>query len=280
MIFYFQTYPSDRKFLKYLVTGIWILDTLSLLFVSHSTYTWLVIDYDDPAGLNKVIWSIASEPLCSATIAFIVQTFMAYRIYILKPKLLILSIGIVAASLTAWGVGLAAVRISLTTTVGFSALNRKLHALAIIGGSLGSVLDIIIAITLVTILRAQGVGKLARTGRIVSALTLYLITTNILTSVITASAAITFFSSPKTSVYEAINILVSKAYTNAFLSQLNLRESIRGRGAIITQSANTDVKPVVFNYRPSTTEVVSNFEAALPTPITSLTPDDAFKNYS
>jgi hypothetical protein len=156
MLFYFQTYPSDRIFLKSLVTGIWMLDTLSLILVSHSTYTWLVIDYADPVALNKIIGTIAFEPLCSATLALIVQSFMAYRIYVLKPKLMIVSIAIVVISFVAWGAALAAVVIAETTTGGFAAVNKRIHVPAILGGVLGTALDIFIAITLVILLRSQG----------------------------------------------------------------------------------------------------------------------------
>jgi len=172
----------------------------------------------------------------------------------------------------------------LVTTGGFSALNKKMHVLAILGGVFGSVNDIVIAATLVTILRGQEATKIRRTDRIISTLTIYLITNNMFTSFITASGAIAFFASPKTLVYEAINVIISKAYTNTFLSQLNVRESIRGRGAVVTQSANTvvvkNLKPIVFNHGYSTTEAHSNFEAAASVPITSPASNDAFKNYS
>jgi len=75
-----------------------------------------------------------------------------------------------------------------------------------------------------------------RTDRMISTLTIYLITNNLLTSFITTAGVITFFASPRTLVYEAFNVVISKAYTNTFLSQLNVRESIRGRGAIVTKS--------------------------------------------
>jgi hypothetical protein len=228
-----------------------MLDTLSLILVSHSTYTWLVIDYADPVALNKIIGTIAFEPLCSATLALIVQSFMAYRIYVLKPKLMIVSIAIVVISFVAWGAALAAVVIAETTTGGFAAVNKKIHVPAIVGGVLGTALDIFIAITLVILLRSQGgqgVVKMKRTDRIISTLTVYLITNNLLTSLINASGVIAFFAAPKTLVYEAIDVICSKAYTNTFLSQLNVRESIRGRGAILTQSSNTPVKFVEPNY--------------------------------
>jgi len=271
-LFYFQTYPSDTIFLKSLVTGIWILDTLSLILVAYATYTWLIIDYANPLALNNIIWSIAAEPLCTTNVALSVHLFMAYRIYILKPKLILLSIAIAVVSFVPCGVGLAAVIISLTTPGGFAAVNLRLHALAILAGVFSAVLDGTIAVTLVTLLylHGQGAPKLTRTNRMISTLTIYLVTNNLLTSFLTITGAIVFFASPKTLVYLAINVVISKAYTNTFLSQLNVRESIRGKGAIVTQvgpaSGVKNTKLGGFNYGSSRyrTDDISAFEAADP----------------
>jgi len=210
---------------------------------------------------------------------------MAYRIYVVKPKLMILSIAIVVFSFVAWGAALAAVIIAESTPDGFAAVNKRIHSTAILGGVLGTVLDIVIAITLVILLRSQGsqgVAKMKRTDRIISTLTVYLITNNMLTSLINASGVIAFFVLPKTLVYVAIDVICSKAYTNTFLSQLNIRQSIRGRGAIITQSnaATENTQPLAFReYGSRTTQEPSNFEIAVHIAKSS-TSDDTFQNHS
>jgi len=183
---------------------------------------------------------------------------------------MLLSIAIAVVSFVPWGVGLASVIIGLTTPGGFAAVNLKLRAPAILAGVFSAVLDGVIAATLVTLLYLHGRGapKMKRTDRMISTLTIYLITNNLLTSCFTITGAIVFFASPKTLVYEAINVIVSKAYTNTFLSQLNVRESIRGKGAIATQVGPSvkNTKLDGFNYGPSRyrTEDISAFEAADP----------------
>jgi len=185
------------------------------------------------------------------------------------------------------GEALAAVIIAVTTPGGFAAVNQRIHIQAILGGVLGSVLDIVIAITLVIILRSQGsqgVAKMKRTDRIISTLTVYLITNNMLTSLINASGVIAFFALPQALVYEAIDVICSKAYTNTFLSQLNVRESIRGRGAIITQSnaAIENTEPIAFReYGSRTTQDPSNFSVAVHIAKSSTSSsDDTFQNHS
>jgi hypothetical protein len=198
---------------------------------------------------------------------------MCYRIYVLKPALKLLAIAIAVVSFVPWGVGIAAVIISLTTPGGFAAVNVRLHAPAILAGVFSAVLDCTIAATLVTILYLHGqrAPKMKRTERMISTLTIYLITNNLLTSVFTTFGAIIFFAAPKTLVYLAVNVVISKAYTNTFLSQLNVRQSIRGKGAIVTQvdPAVKTAKLDEFNFNSGSSRsyrapTISTFEAADP----------------
>jgi hypothetical protein len=266
-LFYFHTYPNDRFYLKGLVTGIWILDTLSLIMISHGTYTWLVIDFANPLGLNEVIWTIASEPLCTVTISLWVHLFMAYRIYILNHKLVLLAIVIALVSFVPFGAGIYVVVLGLSTSKGFADLKVEIHPATIVATVFAASLDIVIAATLVALLRMHGrQAYLKRTDRMISHLTIYLITNNLLTSFITTAVLIAFFAAPKTLVYLGFTVVISKAYTNTFLSQLNARQSIQGRGIISTPGSTVmrNMEPIAFGLGPisgSNAEEL-NFEAA------------------
>ncbi|KDR68848.1 hypothetical protein GALMADRAFT_145884 [Galerina marginata CBS 339.88] len=236
--------------------------------VSHGTYTWLVMDFANPLALDNVVWSILAEPLCAATIALCVHLFMAYRIYILNRKLVLLGFLIAVVSFVPFGVGVSAVILGLTTPGGFEAVGLKLHSLTIVAIVFTTSLDIVIAATLVTLIRLHGNNSyLKRTDEMISVLTIYLLTNNLLTSFVTTALLITRLASPRTLVYEAFNLVISKAYTNTFLSQLNARQSIRGRGVISTQgSTNVDknVERIEFNLRPLSGEEL-DLEVSRPT---------------
>ena len=93
----------------------------------------------------------------------------------------------------------------------------------------------------------------------------------------TSSNIIKSITFPSLSLHQHILVSVRWPFSNSeviFTNQnlrLNLRESIRGRGAVVTQSANTvevkNLKPIVFNHGYSTTEELGNFEAAASVPI-------------
>lgn len=271
-LFYFQTYPNDKITLKLLVTVVWILDTLDIIFAAHGTYNWLIIDFANPLALNDVIWTIASEPLCTSTIALIAHLFMAYRIYILNRKLVLLALVIAVVSFVPFGVAITAVVFGLTTPGGFAALNVKLHSTTIVANIFTTSLDVVIAGTLVALLRMHSSQvSMKRTDKMISTLTGYLITNNLLTSFITTALTIGFFAAPKTLVYEALNLSVSKAYTNTFLSQLNARQSIHGQGVTSTHTGgSTTLRSAKFNLRQiSAKNTELDFEAADPVTMSS-----------
>lgn len=186
---------------------------------------------------------------------------MGYRIYILNDRLLFLVILVALISFVPFGAAVATAVLGLTTPGGLVALNAKLHAAIVIGIVFTASLDIIIATTLVVLLRKYGnqMYQPKRTNKMISILTIYLVGNNLLTSFITVSVLIGFFAGTNTLAYEALNVVISKAYTNTFLSQLNARQSIRGRGFITSSTHGHDsgpvarnIEPIIFNLGPVT----------------------------
>ncbi|KAI6143177.1 hypothetical protein EDD17DRAFT_1660567 [Pisolithus thermaeus] len=56
-------YSEDTLTIKFLVTGVWILDTLRLSFVCHYLYYYLITNYGIPASLLYSVWSYPASVL-------------------------------------------------------------------------------------------------------------------------------------------------------------------------------------------------------------------------
>jgi len=79
---YFRNYRKDHRFLKATVTLLWVLDSLTTIFVAHSLYTFFVLDYGKPPQVNIIIpWSFTAEKLLVTLITFIAQVFYARTIW-------------------------------------------------------------------------------------------------------------------------------------------------------------------------------------------------------
>ncbi|KAF9066126.1 hypothetical protein BDP27DRAFT_1330992 [Rhodocollybia butyracea] len=228
-IFYFQTYPNDKVFFRCLVLVIWALDTLDLILVVNGVWTWTIVNYANPVALLQVPWSIKTEPVIISTISVLVHLFMAYRIRTLNKRLTPIAIAIGAVSLFNWALGIFATIHSFRASGNIQTLNHGLHWAYASANVSSAVLDVSIMTTLCLQLYSSNHGfeKFSRTRRILTYLSAYMVANNLITSTITVTGVITYFSASKTLVYYAFLCLTSKAYTNTFLAQLNAREHIR-----------------------------------------------------
>ncbi|KAJ3866149.1 hypothetical protein EV359DRAFT_62549 [Lentinula novae-zelandiae] len=264
-IFYFQTYPDDKKFIRIVVIAailtqttpytqasiyhqvlfVWALDTLDLFLVVNGLWTWSIANFANPLALLEVP-------------CFLLPRFMAYRIrtslYFLssatseytddrtafsKVNQRLTPIAVIVGVVTffSWALGLYATihgishqqLESFTTRGSIENVTQALRWTDIGANVSAAALDVTITITLCLqlYLSNHGFETFPKTRRIIMYMSVYLIANNIVTSIITVSDVITFFAAPKTLVYYAFLCMTSKAYTNTFLAQLNARVYIR-----------------------------------------------------
>ncbi|KAJ8516328.1 hypothetical protein ONZ45_g6352 [Pleurotus djamor] len=64
---YFHHYEKDMWYIKYLVAGVWLFDTIHQALITHTVYCYLVTHYANPAELGKIVWSILAEVLFNIT---------------------------------------------------------------------------------------------------------------------------------------------------------------------------------------------------------------------
>ncbi|KZP34747.1 hypothetical protein FIBSPDRAFT_915860 [Athelia psychrophila] len=68
VMFYYKTFPRDRKLIKSLVAAVWISDTLHQILISHTVYVYLVTFYGDFNAIGKIVWSIVVEVLVNSAL--------------------------------------------------------------------------------------------------------------------------------------------------------------------------------------------------------------------
>ncbi|KAJ8514860.1 hypothetical protein ONZ45_g7648 [Pleurotus djamor] len=84
--YYFDRYATDMWYIKYLVAGVWVFDTIHQALITHTVYYYLVTHYADPAELGKIVWSILAEVLFNSLICLLVQGFLAMRVWRMSNK--------------------------------------------------------------------------------------------------------------------------------------------------------------------------------------------------
>ncbi|KAH7880853.1 uncharacterized protein C8R40DRAFT_310 [Lentinula edodes] len=214
-IFYFQTYPDDKTFIRIVVLFVWALDTLDLFLVVNGLWTWSIANFANPLALLEVPWSINAEPVVTATIStavhlFFQPRFMAYRIRTINQRLTPIAVIVGIVTFFSWTLGLYATIHGFTTRGSIENVTQALRWTDIGANVSAAALDVTITVTLCLQLyfSNHGFETFPKTRRIII-------------------DVITFFAAPKTLVYYAFLCMTSKAYTNTFLAQLNARVYIR-----------------------------------------------------
>ncbi|KAK0236501.1 hypothetical protein EDD85DRAFT_1024777 [Armillaria nabsnona] len=82
------SFPNDSRLLKYLVYGIYVIESVQTIFVAHDTFAMFGLNYN---------W--ITVPITSAVAAGVAQVFYAYRIFVVSISRII-SIFIICISMT------------------------------------------------------------------------------------------------------------------------------------------------------------------------------------
>ncbi|CAK5272005.1 unnamed protein product [Mycena citricolor] len=86
---YYHIFIKDAMWIKTLVGGLWILDTLQLVLTGSCLYFWVITNYVNPAVLANSTWTFNIGILVTNSIVIIVQFFLARRVWIRARLLLI-----------------------------------------------------------------------------------------------------------------------------------------------------------------------------------------------
>ncbi|PBL04248.1 hypothetical protein ARMGADRAFT_1070725 [Armillaria gallica] len=234
---YYLAFPKDRKFTKYLVYGIYIIEFVQTMLFTHDAFATFGYGFGDIEALTRVHFYWFTVPIMSAVVACVGQVFYAYRIFILS-KSQIVPLFVICVSLTS------SVAAIITGAYCFPAdsitelNNRKMSVAAGIWCGASALCDIIIAICTTYYLMRSNTG-FRRTRILVSKLIRLTIETGTVTIVVVLLGLVLFFAFPHETFYGTISVIVPKLYANGILMVLNSR--IRIVGGRDTHTSSTDM---------------------------------------
>ncbi|KAJ7729371.1 hypothetical protein B0H14DRAFT_3518321 [Mycena olivaceomarginata] len=217
MYIYYSRFPNDDLRLKALVAFVWVFEVSHAICIGHTLYEYTVLDYAHPERiLGPVPKSLAISAIFSGMVAVCVQGFFSFRIYVFSQKIYVPALICILTLLqlvgSAWGW-------LLTTIWSITASN-----------------DVLVTLSLVTILIRQRSHALRRTVALMDKLILWAIETGMLTSAAALTAVICFVAVGTNFVWLAGHIIVPKVISNSLLANLNSREVLRGMNDVTLSS--------------------------------------------
>ncbi|KAJ7119158.1 hypothetical protein C8R44DRAFT_589731, partial [Mycena epipterygia] len=83
---YYQAFPNDRSATKWLVYIVYALELMQTIIVSHDTFATFGSGFGDVSALLDLHLTWFSVPVMSGLVAFIGQSFDAYRVFVLSKS--------------------------------------------------------------------------------------------------------------------------------------------------------------------------------------------------
>ncbi|KAK0241071.1 hypothetical protein EDD85DRAFT_764811 [Armillaria nabsnona] len=238
---YYLAFPNDRKFTKYLIYGVYVVEFVQAILVSHDIFAVFGYSFGDLEAVTEMRFNWLTVPIMSAAgkygiFCLFSVTKHEYSCLCRTSLLCILNLHIV--SLTS------SVAAIITGVFSFQAgnitkLNNRKTSVAIgIWCGASALCDVIIAICMTYHLMHSNTG-FRQTRIIVMKLICLTIETGSVTAVVALLNLILFFALPDQNFYTAPTLLMPKLYANTVYMVLNSR--IRIMGGRDTYMSSTDM---------------------------------------
>ncbi|KAJ3805567.1 hypothetical protein F5876DRAFT_69682 [Lentinula aff. lateritia] len=251
--FYFSAQTRDRSdpiWLKLTIQVMTVvfLDLMHQLFTSQWIYYYCVTNFSNAAALNTIPWSYYGMAMPMGLNTIIVQTFYVWRVWKLSKHLILPGIlvyyfvGVLSNTAISSRVLIYeriadyVYRVSgLTSAAEFSTV---MGPYAIATNGTGTAADIFIAAAMVYLLQ-QARTSIKRTNNVLRAVTIFTVTTGIVTGVCAIFVLSMASAYPGTNIEVTFYFILARLYANSFLATLNVRDHMRDRshsGGVITTS--------------------------------------------
>ncbi|KAK0498686.1 hypothetical protein EDD18DRAFT_1350101 [Armillaria luteobubalina] len=223
---YYLAFPNDRRFIKCLVYGIYVIEFVQTMLVTHDAFAAFGYGFGDMDVLSRLNFSWLTGPVLSAVASCAGQVFYAYRIYIVSESR-ILPIFIICVSLTSSVVAII-IGIGYFEVGVISDPNNRKACIAI-GISCGAtaLCDILIAISMTYYLMRR-TTNFRRTRLLVTRVVRLTIETGSVTAVVALLSFVLFVLFPHQAYFGTPGLLMAKLYANCVYMMLNSRFQIIG----------------------------------------------------
>ncbi|PBK82330.1 hypothetical protein ARMGADRAFT_734793 [Armillaria gallica] len=237
---YYLAFPNDRRFTKYLVYGIYVIEFIQTILVAHDTFAMFGYGFGDMDALNKVNYNWLTVPIMSAVVAGVGQGFYAYRIFIVS-KSRIIPIFIICISLTSSAAGMTTGIYALQAGIITKFNTRKTHIAIGIWCGASALCDVVIAICMTHYLTMRSTTNFRRTRILVTKIIRLTIETGSVTAVVALLNFVLIMAFPHQTSYMTPGVLIPKLYANTVYMVLNSRFQIIGGRVTYMSSTDTSV---------------------------------------
>ncbi|KAF9255455.1 hypothetical protein L218DRAFT_1081842 [Marasmius fiardii PR-910] len=226
MYIYYNAFPNDRTVIQVLVYGLYIVETGQTILITWDAFQDFVYGFGDPGTLREIRLLWLDTCLIDGLVAFVVQTFYAYRIYLLSKSKSLMGVILFLAFLPLGG---AIATATVAKIEGQFPDQHTLQNLVVAGVWLGgsAACDIVIATSMAYVLSRYDV-EFKDTKDLVKRVIRLTVETGALTATVATVQLILALTFPYTPYNVTAVLMLAKVYSNSLMVSLNSRVKILG----------------------------------------------------
>jgi len=232
--YYYQTYRSDSKGIKFFVAYLFIIEIANSICDMAMMYQPLIIEWGTTDATKYFPTLFLMEPIIIVLVSTPIQFFFAWRVKTLTQSIWIPLI-IVLFSLGSAAGGLwTGIRIAILKLFADKPL---LHWSALVWFLCSVVADVLITIVLVRSLSSRKTG-FSGTDSAIDKIIRMTVQTGMITAICAIGDVIFFMTLPHTALNFIWDLTLSKLYTNCLLSTLNARSTLKSMSGLHSGQRN------------------------------------------
>ncbi|KAF8966590.1 hypothetical protein BDZ97DRAFT_1938450 [Flammula alnicola] len=223
---YHNTKFNDRLWIRAIVGGLFVLDTVHSGVAVYAAWDMCVTNYNNPASLEFITWTIPFTAVATALAALVTQFFLGHRVLMLtKSKLLVAFIGMLSVLGFFFAVYAGIYSGILRDVAKFGVLGPFVTCWLVFQTSA----DILITVVLAIALSRSRTG-FRRTDTIINRIIRGAVQTGLFASVFALADLYSFQMHRNTNVYAMFVYPLGRIYTNTLLDTLNARTALKSLG--------------------------------------------------
>ncbi|KAI0046251.1 hypothetical protein FA95DRAFT_1607046 [Auriscalpium vulgare] len=224
--YYSLHFFADQRPLKSFVYGLYILEIVQTALITQTAFANFGKGWGDLDRLHDPGTMWFSVPLTSGLISAAVQSFFAYRIFVLTGSKL-LRIVITVTAVLSGGAGVATAIVAHSMARSDSNIQATTFPVTLVWLVGGSLCDLVICICMLNwYLRSRRLGFLQETTDIMSQILRVSVATGLITAAVAAVDMTMFLVYKHNNFHMCPAIVLGKLYSNSFLVLLNNRYRI------------------------------------------------------
>ncbi|KZP13815.1 hypothetical protein FIBSPDRAFT_700227, partial [Athelia psychrophila] len=219
---YYQNCDKDPRWLKGFVAVLFVWDLLSSILSIAWMYELLIDNWGQIAAFTHGDWLLAGDPIIIGIVAFMAQSFFAWRVYVITSSRWLAAFIASCAFVTGCagiGTGIASLWVKEY------ALFVNVKQIVVLFLAFAAIGDISITILVTYHLRRRK-GIFEATDKILSRIIWLTVQNGLITAIIAIVDLGVYFASPLP-YHMGISFLMPKLYSNTVLSSLNARKEMR-----------------------------------------------------